>query len=71
MQNPANYQALMMAAFSGTGASVPKLTKERTKELYIEQEEKKMDSLKAMLATGRGGPMGGMGGGGDPMEQMF
>lgn len=33
----------------------------------MEQEEKKMDSLKAMLATGRGGP----GAGGDPMEQMF
>ena len=53
----------MVAAFTNTSGAPPKLSKERTKELYIEQEEKKMDSLKIMLATGRGGGMSG-----DPMD---
>ena len=52
MSNPQNYQALMMAAFSNSGEGAPKLTKEKTKALYLEQEEKKMDSIKQMMSSG-------------------
>ena len=46
------------------GDAAPKITKEKTKEIFLYSEERKMESMKAMMS---GGKMGG----GDPMEQMF
>lgn len=45
-----------------TSDALPKITKEKTKEIFLYSEEKKMDSMKALMSSGRmnGDPMEGM-----------
>jgi hypothetical protein len=43
----------------------PKINKEKTKEIFLYSEERKMESMKIMMQGGR------MGAQADPMEQMF
>lgn len=57
-------QAQFMPA-QGQGA--PKLTKEKTKMIFIDSEEKKFESMKKMMSEQQSNPMGG----GDPMEGMM
>ena len=45
-----------------------KLTKQKTKEIFLYSEEKKMDQMKSMMSSGK---FGGMGAGGDPYEGMM
>jgi hypothetical protein len=40
---------------SGAGKSAPKLTKDKTKEIYLYTEEKKMDSMKKLMSNSRRG----------------
>ena len=48
-----------------------KLTRQRTKEIFLYSEEKKMEQMKTMMESGKFGGMGGMGAGGDPFEGMM
>lgn len=41
----------MQAQMMPQSNDAPKLTKQRTKELYLEQEEKKMESMKKMFSN--------------------
>jgi hypothetical protein len=41
----------------------PRITKEKTKEIFLYSEEKKMESMKSMMSGGKMSQ--------DPMEQMF
>jgi hypothetical protein len=70
MSNPQTQQALMQAQFApAPGGGAPKLTRQRTKEIFLDSEEKKLESMKKMMSDPANG-MGGMGGG-DPMEGMM
>ena len=52
MQNPQASQILMQAQMApNTNGEAPKLTKQSTKKYFLEQEEKKMDSLKKMMTN--------------------
>lgn len=64
MNNPQTQQILMQAQLSPAQQDgPPKITKEKTKEIFLYSEEQKMDSMKQMMTKG------GMSH--DPMEQMF
>lgn len=64
MSNPQTQQILMQAQLAPSQSdSAPKITKEKTKEIFLYSEERKMESMKSMMTGGRMG--------GDPMEQMF
>jgi hypothetical protein len=50
MQNPQTQQILMQAQFApAPGAGAPKLTRQKTKDIFIDSEEKKLDSMKKMM----------------------
>lgn len=51
MSNPQTQQILMQAQMSSQPGDKPKLTRQKTKELYLEQEEKKMESMKKMFSN--------------------
>lgn len=44
----------------------PKLTRQKTKEIFLYSEEQKMDQMKKMMDSGKFNQMGG-----DPMEGMI
>lgn len=70
MSNPQTQQALMQAQFQpAAGSGPPKLTRNKTKEIFLDSEEKKLESMKKMMSDPQAA-MGGMGGG-DPMESMM
>lgn len=54
MSNPETQQDLMQAQMAPVTpeGSAPKLTKQQTKELFFYSEEKKMDSMKKLMAGG-------------------
>ena len=65
MQNPQTQQILMQAQFAPqAGKAEPKLTKAETKKIFLESEEQKLESMKAMMTKeqtqGAGDPMEGM-----------
>ena len=50
MSNPQTQQILMQAQYMpAPGMGMPKLTKEKTKEIFIDSEEKKLESMKKMM----------------------
>ncbi len=56
MQNPATQQPLMQAQFAPTGENAgPKLERQKTKEIFMDSEQEKMDSMKKMLTAGGAG----------------
>jgi len=70
MSNPQTQQALMQAQFAPTaGSGAPKLTRQKTKEIFLDSEEKKLESMKKMMSDPAHSMGGGMGG--DPMEGMM
>jgi hypothetical protein len=70
MSNPQTSQIIMQQQMMPTATDQPlKLTKQKTKEIFLYSEEKKMDQMKNMMSSGKFG--GGMGAGGDPYEGMM
>ena len=72
MSNPQTSQIIMQAQMTpATAASeepqAPKLTRQRTKEIFMYSEEQKMEKMKSMMDNAR--MQGGMGE--DPMEGMM
>lgn len=68
MSNPQTQQILMQAQFApAPGAGAPKMTRQKTKEIFIDSEEKKLESMKKMMSE----QQNAMGGGQDPMEGMM
>lgn len=72
MSNPQTSQLIMQAQMmpqtpAGEEVQAPKLTRQRTKEIFMYSEEKKMDKMKSMMESAR--MQGGMGE--DPMEGMM
>ena len=52
MQNPQTQQILMQAQFApAPGAGAPKLTRQKTKEIFLDSEEKKLESMKKMMSN--------------------
>lgn len=68
MQNPQTQQILMSAQFSPAQQQGPlKLTRQKTKEIFLDSEERKLESMKKMMAEQQQNPMAGQ----DPMEGMM
>lgn len=69
MSNPETQQDLMQAQMMPPTpeGEVPKLSRQETKELFFYTEEKKMESMKKLMAGGMKRAMRPQ----DPMEQMF
>ena len=44
-----------------TGSAAPKLTKQKTKEIFLDSEEKKLESMKRMMQEQQNPAMGGAG----------
>jgi len=66
MQNPQTQQMLMSAQFAkAPGGAAPKLLKQKTKEIFLDSEEKKFETMKEMM--GREQEMQSQ----DPMQQML
>lgn len=51
MSNPQTQQILMQAQMMPSSTEAPKLTKQQTKLLFLEQEEKKVESMKKMFSS--------------------
>ena len=50
MTNPQTQQILMQAQFApASGGPPPSLTKQKTKEIFLDSEEKKLESMKTMM----------------------
>jgi hypothetical protein len=65
MSNPQASQILMQASMMPSkDDAAPKLTKQKTKEIFLDQEGKKMEAMKKMFSQPRSQ-------GGDPMEAML
>lgn len=70
MRNPQTSQIIMQGQLMPTTQDgPPKITREKAKEIFLYSEEKKMQSMEAMMKSGRFNQMGM--GGGDPMEGMI
>lgn len=66
MSNPQTQQILMQAQMMPSQSeSAPKLTRQKTKEIFLYSEESKMESMKKMMTSGK------MMQNQDPMEQML
>ena len=51
MSNPQTAQILMQAQYMpAQGKTAPKLTREKTKKIFIDSEEKKLESMKKMMS---------------------
>jgi len=60
MQNPQTQQILMSAQFSPAQQQGPlKLTRQKTKEIFLDSEERKLESMKKMMAEQQQNPMAG------------
>ena len=52
MTNPQTQQVLMQAQMMpAAGQEPPKITKQKAKEIFLYSEEKKMESMKAMMSN--------------------
>eukprot|EP00347_Sterkiella_histriomuscorum_P006804 403351368 len=74
MTDPKTQQTLMQMQLIPQGGEQqpPKLTIEKTKEIFLYSEEKKMDQMKNMMESGKLGGMGGKGApDSDPYEGMM
>lgn len=68
MRNPQTSQIIMQQQLMpAPSKEPPKLTKEKAKEIFLYSEEKKMESMEAMMRSGRFNPMQAA----DPMEGMI
>lgn len=55
MMNPQTQQELMQAQMAApTGKGAPTLTRQKCKEIFFDSEEKKFESMKAMMQNQRG-----------------
>lgn len=51
MSNPQTQQILMQAQFAPQpGSGAPKITRQKCKDIFIDSEEKKLDSMKKMMS---------------------
>jgi hypothetical protein len=68
MMNPQTQQELMQAQMAApTSKGAPSLTRQKTKEIFFDSEEKKFESMKAMMQNQKGGAINSQE---DQMEAM-
>jgi hypothetical protein len=68
MRNPQTSQIIMQQQLMPTASNEPpKISKQKAKEIFLYSEEKKMESMEAMMKSGKFNPMSA----GDPMEGMI